>query len=509
MNIYEYCKMPIRIAYFGFILIAFGFLIQNESVNIFYTFTNTFLLMFAEGCLTLGKTIILNLPLIFMIYLVCKKANSGVPIVLALLGYFAFLITTSLFASQTLSSYAYTNNLGINSIVTLSGTTRYPLETGMLGSFIVAYISRYSFIRSRHRTSHSVLGFLNRDSAAIVYNIVFCTIAGILASYIFPVLYTYLSELIVYISKDLADPLRIAIYGVLDRSLSILGLGNFIRNPFWYTVLGGSYQTIAGQSIVGDVNIWAYIKDIVTTYSGCGRFITPYYVINIFICPAMYFGILSSISDKQERNRFIGPIIMASLLSIIAGNPLPLELVLLFTCPLLLLLYLLIVGAVFGYMTLAGIFLGSNIANASSAITAMPGNFPDLIINLRSVFHYDALLSILLVGAVAALICYCLTYIYFHFLTFRLVNSTKDDAIINETVEAIGGYDNIENVGSGLFRVNFSLIDNEKIDIDKLKTLGLNKIAETKNGTSIEFGSSSYIIAKTVKNVLKEFGRSV
>ncbi|MBR3227448.1 MAG: hypothetical protein IKF68_02765, partial [Erysipelotrichaceae bacterium] len=155
MNIYENCKMPIRIAFFGFILISFGFLIQNENVNIFYTFTNNFLLMFAQGCLMLGKTIIINLPLIFMVYIVCKKANSGVPIALALIGYFAYMITTTLFASQSLSSYAYASNVGINAIVDLSGLSRYPLETGLIGSFIVAYITRYSFIRSRHRTSHS------------------------------------------------------------------------------------------------------------------------------------------------------------------------------------------------------------------------------------------------------------------------------------------------------------------------------------------------------------------
>ena len=39
MNLYESCKTPIRVAYFGFILVAIGFLIQNESVNVFYTFS--------------------------------------------------------------------------------------------------------------------------------------------------------------------------------------------------------------------------------------------------------------------------------------------------------------------------------------------------------------------------------------------------------------------------------------------------------------------------------------
>lgn len=507
MKTYESCKLPIRIAYFGFILIGFGFLIQNESVNIFYTFKNTFLLMLAQGCIMLGHTIIVNLPLIFMVYIVCKKANSGVPIALALIGYFAYLITLTLFSNQTLSSYAYANGLGINAIVDISGLIRYPLETGLIGSFIVGYITRYSFIRSRHRTSHSILGFLNRDSAAIIYNVAFCVLAGLIVSYIFPIIYTYLSTTITYISKDLSDPLRIGIYGLLDRTLSILGLGNFVRYPFWYTALGGSYQTLSGQAIVGDVNIWAYTKDALTTYTGAGRFITPYYVINMFVCPALYLGLLSSMSDKQERNHFILLIVFAILFSFIVGNPLPLELLLLFTSPVLLLLYILLVGGVFAYMSYANIYLGSNLSSNLNTITAMPGNFPDFIINLRSTLHFETLLKIFLVGIVAALFAYLIAILYYRYLTFNLINSKKDQAIVNSTVEAIGGYDNIESVGSGLFRVNFALINNELVSIDKLQDLGVYRITETKNGISIDFGSSSYIISRMVRNVLKELGR--
>lgn len=493
--------------YFGFILIAIGFLIQNESVNIFYTFTNTYILMIGEWCLGLGRTIINNLPLIFMIYLVCKKANSGVPIALALIGYFSFMITTAIFAPQALSTYAYANSSGINTISPISGISKYPLETGMIGSFIVAYITRYSFIRSRHRTAHSVLGFLHKDSAALIYNVVFCIIAGMGISYIFPFIYTGLSSLVTYISKDLSDPYRLAIYGVFDRVLSILGLGNFIRYPFWFTAMGGSYQSLSGQAIVGDVNIWNLTKDSITTYRGAGRFITPYYAINMFIIPALYLGIYSSISGRQEKVKYAMPIALGIILSVVAGNPLPLEMILVFTSPVLLLAYLIVVGAVFAYMSFAEIYLGSNIAANASPITALPGNFPDFIINLRSVIHYDSLLKIVLIGLIAGAVIYLFARLYYRTLTFNLINSNRDAMIVDQTVEALGGYDNVESVGSGFFRVNFNLFNNENASIEKLQALGVNTITETKTGIAIEFGSSSYIISKMVRNVLKEFDR--
>ncbi len=503
MYLYENYKMPLRIVYFGFLLIAFGFLIQNENVNIFYTFSNSFLLMFANGCLLLGKALIVNFPLIFMLYAVCKKANSGIPVALALMGYFTFLITTLIFAPQNLSTYAYNTYSGINTIFNLNNLTKYPLETGLIGSFIVAYITRFSFIRSRHRTSHSLLGFLHKDLAAMVYNTVLCSFAGILASYAFPIAYNFLSSVITYISKDLNDPSRMFVYGLMDRCLSILGLGNFIRAPFWNTALGGSYQTLTGQAIVGDVNIWKYVKDSVSNYLGCGRFITPYYVINIFMIPCVYLGIFKSVSDKKEKASLIIPFIGAIILSIICGNPLPLELWLLFTCPILLAVFVLLEASLFALLTKQGIYLGSSIL-ASDTITAMPGSFPDFIINIRSTMHYDTILQIALVGIIFGLICFVITTVYFRYLTFNLISQSKDKEFVDKIIKAIGGYSNIASVGSGLYRVDFVLYDNESVDFDELSSLSLCKVMETKEGICMELGSSSYIISKMINSGLEK-----
>ena len=59
-----------------------------------------------------------------------------------------------------------------------------------------------------------------------------------------------------------------------------------------------------------------------------------------------------------------------------------------------------------------------------------------------------------------------LPYFYFHHLAFNLLNQNKDKLVIEEAVEAVGGYDNIERVASGLFKVNFVLFDNEAVDVD-------------------------------------------
>lgn len=502
MRVYESTRIAIRISFLGFLLIAFGFLIQNESVNIFYTFKNTFILFLAEGSIKIGSAIILNLPLIFMLNIVCKRANSSYPVCLAIVGYFAYLIVTTLFSSNALASTAYTTNTGINSILNSSTGTKYPLETGLIGSFIVAYITRFSFIRSRHRTSYSILGFLHKDSAGLIYNLVFCALAGLAMSYIWPFVFNYLQVLLTYISKDLLDPLRMALYGILDRILSMLSLNTIIRQPFWYTALGGSLQTISGQSIIGDVNIWNYVKNIDTSYVGAGRFVTAYYVINMFVVPAIYIGIVSSISDKQERRKYILPCIGGIIFSFVCGNPLPLELVLLFSAPLLLLFYLLCVGGIFYYLNLRGVYLGSSLTG-NVMTTAMPGNFPDFIINLRNVYYIEQLGKILLVGIVAFAICLLLTWTYYHFLAFDFSKTGKSKKVALDMINAVGTYDNIESVGSGFMKVCFHLHDLEKVNIDLIQQLNIDRISETKDGIDIECGSSAYIISKTIKELIK------
>ncbi|MBQ2509945.1 MAG: hypothetical protein II529_03870, partial [Erysipelotrichaceae bacterium] len=165
MNLYESCKTPVRVAYLGFVLIAFGFLIKNESVNVFYTFRSGIVLFIAELFLRIGELIIMNLPLVFMLNIVCKKANSASPVVMALVGYFTFVVTTMLFSTQTLNAQAYSTGFGINSVFNSPSGSRLPLETGMVGSFLVAYATRAAFIFSRHRGDYSLSNFFARDTS--------------------------------------------------------------------------------------------------------------------------------------------------------------------------------------------------------------------------------------------------------------------------------------------------------------------------------------------------------
>jgi phosphotransferase system IIB component len=502
MNLYESCKTPIRVAYFGFILIAFGFFIQNESVNVFYTFRSNIILFLAELCLRIGEFIIMNLPLIFMLNIVCKKANNASPVVMALVGYFTFIVTTMLFSTQTLNAQAYASGYGINSIFNSSNGPRLPLETGMIGSFLVAYATRWSFILSRHRESYSLTNIFARDTSGLIYNFIFCFLLGLIVSYTFPFAYTYLQRAITFIGADLLDPMRIGLYSVLDRVLSILGLGNIIRYPFWYTSAGGSFSnTVTGQSVLGDVNIWTYIKDSNATYIGAGRFITPFYVINMFIIPGFYLGTLFSMSDRNDRGLLTFAILFAILLSIVAGNPLPTELLMLMTSPALLLVYLILVGFCSSGLVSFEAFLGFS-SRISNTVIAMPGSFADFIINIRNSSLLPSIRIILIFGLAGFVFMLLFTMFYYRYLAFDFARSGNGEELVNDLIRIAGGTDNIISAGSGLFKLNVYIRDPEKISFEKIQEIGIRKVVETRNGLTFELGTSCNAIARRINRRL-------
>lgn len=502
--IFESCKEAIRVTFIGFTFIAIGFLIQNESFNVFYTFKSTFSLFAGECCLRFGECIIVNLPIIFMLNLVCKKTSSAFPLISALLGYFAFLIGTMIFSPTGLDSCLYISSNFVSSVFTglSDATMKLPLNTGMIGSFIVAFLTRYTYIRSRHNNIVYSNSYFDKDLFGIFFNIVLCFAAGIFISASFPFLYEQLKKLFVYIGYGLNDPTRVGIFGILDRVFSIIGLPNIVKDPFYFGSNGGSASLLSGELIYGDVNIWKNLSSLNASFQGAGRFITPYYVINIFIIPSIYVGLYLSITNQKEKARFLLVFILISVLSIICGNPLPTELFLFFSSPILLCVYLVIVGFLFSIMTYFEVFLGSNISSMNAWIT-MPGNFPDFAINMRNASLAHSIVGIMVIGLIFAVIVFFVVFAYYRYFAIDSSTLTLKNGFINEIYYAIGGKDNIKTCSSGLFRIMVELYDAGKIDIEKIKKLNASRAFVTKTGVNIEVGASAYILSNIINDVIK------
>lgn len=507
---YENFKLPFRVMCFALVLMALGSLVHNENLNVFYTIQNTYVLLFAEAALRIGETLLKVSPLLFLLAFVCKRANSGSPVLMAILGFVSFEVATMIFTTGNFPQIAYGTLFGISydatGIPVSSNGLRYPLNTGMMGVFLVALATRYSYVRSRNRSTYSLFGFMHKDTVGLFYNMIFCGILGFLVALCYPSFYAFLGRCIHHIGKDLSNPINMAAYGFLDRFLSILQVPDLIREPFWFNALGGTYQSIAGQNILGDVSIWSYFAEAKSSFAGAGRFITPYYCLNIFVLPCMYIGIFQSISNRKERHKKIWILLLTILVTVLSGSPLPLEYLLLLSAPLLLVAYLLLVMMLFAILPMNAIYMGFNFSG-SSTVVALPGSFPDYIINLRNPSLFYAVVGIAVVGVITGVVAYLCTRVYYSYFAFDMFHTGKAERFIENLAEAVGGYENIERSTSSFLRINLSLKDLEAVSYEKIEKLGARRLTETRSGVNLEVGSGAYLLAKCLQKKIVEIKR--
>lgn len=504
-TLYDTLRFPIKLLLIAFLFIEFGTIIHSKGVNIFYNLNNVYLTLSADILKNIGQAIITNFPLIVIVRLVSRRAKSGTPILIGIIGYITFLVFTMMFQKTNISPNAVSNILGISySTIDFSKTTsilRYPLQTGLIGAFVVGFITRFSYVKSRRRNAYSLLAFLDKDTVGYIYNIFLCGVAGILISFVWPHFLNLVDNLVKVVSSDISSPKNLFTYGFLDRVLSMLGLGDLIRKPFWFGAQGGSFSTFSGETVLGDVNIFTKLLELNKAPVSHGRFITPYYVINMFIVPAIVFGLFISNNRKSERNKYLFPIILYMAASFVCGNPLPLEMLLLFAAPLLYFCYLGLSVSLFGLFQMLNIHLGFSYSGNSAF--AMPGAFADFIILIRNVEYHQKLLMILAIGVIYALVALFLTQFYVHYLAFDLLGSGRKELIAQRIIDALGGAKNIKEVYSNPFKLSVVLNEQELISINKLQRLEVSKIAETNEGVIIYSGMSSTIIRKQIVKYLE------
>lgn len=504
-NLLNTMRFPIKLILIAFLLIELGSIIQNRNVNIFYTINNTTMVMISEILIKLGEAIVVNFPLIVIIRFVSRRAKSGTPVLIGLIGYFTFLIFTMFFKSPNLPPHALINLFGIEYNATNFANSatgiQYPIQTGMIGALIVGLLTRYSYVKSRRRSPYSLLAFLDKDTVGYIYNIVFCAIAGFVVAQLWPYFITSVDRLVNLIASDTSNPKYIALYGIADRLFSTIGLGDLIRNPFWYGTPGGTLSTFSGQTVLGDVAIFTKLVEAKESTVGYGRFITPYYILNMFVVPSMLFALYRSNTRKTERRKYFVLILFLALASFVYGNPLPLELALLFGAPLLYVSYLALTGLLFGVLQRLEVFLGYSYSG--STLIAMPGSFPDYVILLRNNQYTNTLLIVFALGLLAAIVFYLLTVLYIEFFAFDILG-VKRKVLAVKIIDGVGGVTNIKEVFSSPSKLTIVLNDHELIEVEQLIALDAPKISEVSDGLIIYYGMSSRIVAKRILDVIKE-----
>ena len=108
--------------------------------------------------------------------------------------------------------------------------------------------------------------------------------------------------------------------------------------------------------------------------------------------------------------------------------------------------------------------------------------------------------------AVVLIVAGCLVLVAILVFLVIFFGKRKKNPIVDESawLSALGGNDNINSVSAIGSRINLSLKDKEKIDREKLTSLGVNSVLVMSNKVTLVIPNNAVDIAETISNGIKE-----
>ncbi|CAM4269719.1 PTS glucose transporter subunit IIBC [Erysipelothrix aquatica] len=496
---YEQLQLPLKSLFFGSLLVAIGTIIPNPYVNSVLKLDSPILLSISRVLLMSGGIILAYFPLYVFIKLLSHEKNEPNIVVTGIISYLAFLVSMLLLSPTTSPTATY-----ISALVIKLGDKQYMLyRTGIFGLIAIYLFVKNIYRKTSEKRHISNVSFADRETVKMVFAIVGSSVIGMLFAFGWPYFMEMMYSIMEFISQDVNNPMSLFAYGALERLMALANLDVILHQEFWLNTLGGTWMNLAGQSFVGDVNIWAgQLKETVNVF-GAGRFTSAYYVMNIFAVPAYLIAISTTISNKRARNRNIGLLIAAILVSMVGGTLLPIEILMLLTSPTLYFFHLFATS--FIYAILSGFSVALGFSFFGNLLSATPGN----IIDLMGISYNTVLVSkvfiLLLVGIIVFLVYFSFTRLYFNKLALDVLSITNKQQRIEDFTEGLGGVSNIETVSSTLTRIHVELREREDLNIAALHRQGVTRIVETRQGFVLSIGSPAYMIQKAINKNMKTY----
>ncbi len=505
-SLLEYLQFPLKLLFFATLMVGVGATIANPNLHLINEMEPNVLYYISNVLTFFGGTLISLFPFIVFVKVLSKRFVDTPPI---LIGIFSvvLMITIVMVLSKTdfpvyFYSNVFTSSYEYNEVATTSIIMKSPYNMGIIPLVIAYYITSFSYRRSRHHVRHGIFYFIDHDSWAILISMVLSIIAALALSFAWPVVITLLQQFIDYVASDILSPLSMFFYGIVERLSSLFNLSSIFHRVFWLSEAGGSWIDSSGVTYAGDASIWMATKDLSNVSVNAGQFVSAYYIINLFLIPAFLIGYYRLMGKKENKRKYLFFIIFACLVSIICGNPLPMELCMLVLSPLLYAIYLLIVGFSFALMSSLEVFIG--FSYEGNLLSALPGNAVDLINYVQNPNFYQPIIVLLIAGLVIAIIFYLATIFYFKKLAIGLLSMHSAESVAHMVVEAVGGLSNIQDMDATPDKIIASFKSRDIVDLDRLKELGAYLILESRDGYYIRLGNISIMVCDHINALRKQ-----
>ena len=333
--------------------------------------------------------------------------------------------------------------------------------------------------------------FSGKRCVAIVAGVVSILVSVVLL-FVWPLLFgglVALGEAIVGL-----DVVGAGIYAFLNRLLIPTGLHHALNNVFWFDTIG-----------LGDLShFWAGETSADVGWS-LGMYMSGFF-------PCMMFGVmgaaLAMVKTAKNKKAAIGLVLSAAICAFVCGVTEPFEFGFMFLCFPLYVVY----SALYGIFTIITYYSGFRAGFCFSA------GATDLIFSASLPAHAKTWMIIPL--GIAAFVVFYLVF-KFAIVKFDLKTPGREDedaeaaeanitlanndftAIASGVLAAVGGKENVKDVGYCATRLRFEVLDNAKVDEKAVKAAGAaGVIRPSKNACQVIIGTKVQFVYDELKKML-------
>jgi phosphotransferase system glucose/maltose/N-acetylglucosamine-specific IIC component/phosphotransferase system IIB component len=501
----EMAYFPLEIIYIASIVLGLAGLVFNPNFQVYINLNQTILLRVLDMARYLSSLIILYFPLIFILRAVYHRKDDGLVIIAGFLAYISFHIGMMFFGPNIAIPEAYFNLMGLQANAAVLGTvstgTLQVFNTGLFSAMLIVPITRGMVATSKRRSPYGLFNYVNKTVYVVLGSVFLSLIVGLAMGFIWPIFVGFIQQTFRIIAQDLNNPTNLFMYGLLNRMLNVVGLGNWMNQVFWFSELGGTWTGPNGTVYFGDISMWVAQHSRNITGFTSGKLITPLYILNIFSIPAFILASYQTYTEKFIRRRLVSFVIIAVLASVWLGTLLPVELFMMFTAPLVFVFHLIYTALLYAVLPILGITIGYRFDLAAQVAT--PGSIIDLLVLIRNPAYQRSLIILAFVGLITFLIYYAFISFYYRKGAISMVLPYEKDLIMVELVESMGGLKNIKAINASVNKVIVQVKERDLVDFNKLHHRA-SKIVESRAGYAITYGASSYIIYLSISEQLKE-----
>ncbi|ARK28973.1 glucose-specific PTS transporter subunit IIBC [Halalkalibacter krulwichiae] len=490
--------LPVAILPAAGLLLAIGNAMRNPNmISLMPFLENDAFTSLATMMESAGGVIFDNLALIFALGVAIGLTNgAGVAALAALVGYLVMNMTMSVMGGLTIESVLEQANPAHALVLGIP-----TLQTGVFGGIIIGALAAWAYNKFFNIELPQFLGFFAGKRFVPIVAAFSSFFVGIALYFIWPTIQTGMNTASIFLMEE-GMAVAVFFFGFIKRLLIPFGLHHIFHAPFWFEF--GSYQTVAGNMVYGDMNIFfAQLRDGVEITAG--HFMAGEFPIMMFGLPAAALAMYHQ--ARPENKKLVGGLLgSAALTSFLTGITEPIEFSFLFLSPLLFFIHAVLDGLSFVILYYLNINLGYTFSGGAIdffLFGIIPGREPWWIV--------------IIVGLIFAVIYYVL--FTFMIKKFNLMTPGREKAVGNtdegssqshkkgselpfNILQALGGKENLTHLDACITRLRVSVKESDKVNKDRLKELGASGVMQVDQNFQAIFGPRSENIKTQIEDII-------